>query len=203
MKIVEMIISHFKGNEERQWRWLAAYSFCVVAALILALLVRSKVIGIDNDNVSGSAAFVITLLFAFAFFSLIRLILDTTTMIVSKKFSKNKNDEKLSNTCETESLDDNIELNEESKKKPFTTAQQVIFFYYLFNEIGINFGNSNKSEWKRLIHIVVGKNEQDIKEKLRFDYEDRKTKRDLRIVAENITELLPKITLKIENDIKE
>lgn len=89
------------------------------------------------------------------------------------------------------------------KENTFTTSQQIFFFHYLLNEIGINFGNSDKSQWIRLIHSFTAKNTQDIKEKLNFNFDDKKTKRDLRIVANHIQELLPQIAIKIKNDTQE
>ena len=89
------------------------------------------------------------------------------------------------------------------KENTFTTSQQILFLHYLLNEIGINFGNSDKSQWIRLIHSFTAKNAQDIKEKLNFNFDDKKTKRDLRLVAEHIQELIPQIAIKIKNDTKE
>jgi uncharacterized small protein (DUF1192 family) len=89
------------------------------------------------------------------------------------------------------------------KKGVFTTNQQVLCFYYLFDKLGINFGNSDRALMIRFIHSFTGKNEQDIKEKLNFEFGDKKTKQDLRIVAENLKELMPSIAIKIENDNKE
>jgi hypothetical protein len=89
------------------------------------------------------------------------------------------------------------------KENTFTTSQQILFFHYLLGEIGINFGNSDKSQWIRLIHSFTGKNAQDIKEKLNFNFDDKKTKRDLRIVADHIQELIPQIAIKIKNDTQE
>lgn len=90
-----------------------------------------------------------------------------------------------------------------SKKNTFTTAQQVLYFYYLLDEVGINFGNSDKSQWVRFINSFTGKNAQDIKEKLSFNFEDKKTKRDLRIVADYVQELMPAIAIKIRKDTQE
>lgn len=91
----------------------------------------------------------------------------------------------------------------EKTDKGMTTQQQILFMHYMLNELGVNFGNSDKAAWNRLISKVFGKNSQDIKEKLSFDYEDKKIKTSLRIVSEAIKELLPSIADKINNDIKE
>jgi hypothetical protein len=90
-----------------------------------------------------------------------------------------------------------------AKKNVFTTAQQILFFHYLLDEIGINFGNSDKSQWVRFINSFTGKNAQDIKEKLNFNFDDKKTKRDLRIVADYVAELMPAIAIKIKKDTQE
>lgn len=89
------------------------------------------------------------------------------------------------------------------KENTFTTSQQILFFYYLLNEIGINFGNSDKSQWIRLMYSFTAKNAQDIKEKLNFNFDNKKTKQDLRIVANHIQELIPQIAIKIKNDTQE
>lgn len=93
--------------------------------------------------------------------------------------------------------------NDEKPTKGMTTQQQVLFMHYILNELGVNFGNSDKAAWNRLINKVFGKNSQDVKEKLTFDYDDKKTKSSLRIVSEALKELLPGISDKINNDIKE
>jgi hypothetical protein len=92
---------------------------------------------------------------------------------------------------------------QEKTDKGMTTQQQILFMHYILNELGVNFGNSDKAAWKRLISKVFGKNSQDVKEKLTFDYDDKKTKSSLRIVSEAVKELLPSIADKINNDIKE
>lgn len=92
---------------------------------------------------------------------------------------------------------------QEKTDKGMTTQQQILFMHYILNELGVNFGNSDKAAWKRLISKVFGKNSQDVKEKLTFDYDDKKTKSSLRIVSEAVKELLPSIANKINNDIKE
>jgi hypothetical protein len=194
MRMIEMIIAYFKEDEERKWLWLIPYIFCASTALILALFVRNTILSFENDNFSANMVFGITLAVSFAVFMLIRLLL--SYLITRVPFFKNKSS--ISEKVETE-----LCANANSKEVKFTTNQQVLLFHYLFNEIGITDANTSLSERKRFIRAFTGKNEQDIKEKLRFDYDDRKTKRDLRIVAENITELMPKIASKIENDMKE
>lgn len=64
---------------------------------------------------------------------------------------------------------------QEKPDKGMTTQQQILFMHYILNELGVNFGNSDKAAWNRLISRVFGKNSQDVKEKLTFDYDDKKT----------------------------
>lgn len=90
-----------------------------------------------------------------------------------------------------------------NKKTVFTTSQQILLFHYLLDELGINFGNSDKSQWIRFLNAFTGKNAQDIKEKLNFNFDDKKTKRDLNKVVAYIEELMPKIAIKIKNDTQE
>ncbi len=98
---------------------------------------------------------------------------------------------------------DDKPLNTNPKNNTFTTAQQVLFFYYFFNEIKINFSNTDKAQWVRFINTFTGKNAQDIKEKLNFDFSSPKIKKDLSKVAGYISELMPQIAVKIKNDIQE
>ena len=81
-----------------------------------------------------------------------------------------------------------------------TTGQQAIFFYYIFDSLGLNFGNSDKAAWIRLLHSVTGRNEYNIKQRLNFRFDEEQTQRDLRFVAECLKELFPSIASKIERD---
>lgn len=96
-------------------------------------------------------------------------------------------------------------LNEHAEiynHKGLTLAQQVLVFYYLFNELGISFANTSKTQWARFLEKVTGKHIQNIRAELNIDFESKKTKKNLKIVADLFRELLPKITTKIENDSK-
>ncbi len=95
------------------------------------------------------------------------------------------------------------EIEQKTQKKVFTTAQQILLFYYLLNEIDINFGNTDKAQWVRFINTFTGKNSQDIKEKLNFNFDDKKTKRDLKIVSAYAEELIPQIAIRIKKDLQE
>jgi hypothetical protein len=96
-------------------------------------------------------------------------------------------------------------LNEHAEiynHKGLTLAQQVLLFYYLFNELDVNFSNSFKMQWARFLEKVTGKHIQNIRAELNIDFDSKKTKKNLKIVADLFRELLPKITTKIENDSK-
>lgn len=82
-----------------------------------------------------------------------------------------------------------------------TCAQQAIAFYYLFDKLGYNFGNTKKSTMVRFIQKVTGKNYQNIRKRLDIDFNDIKTKEDLRIVAEAFEELMPGLTERVLNDV--
>ena len=92
---------------------------------------------------------------------------------------------------------------DEEKDGVMSAAQADIFFYYLFNELGLNFNNSDKTAWARLIRSITGKNEKNIKDALSFDFDKPKTKKDVRKAAEYMKELFPSIVAKMQNDIKE
>jgi len=94
------------------------------------------------------------------------------------------------------------EHEENYNSKGFTLAQMVLLFYYLFNELGINFDNTPKVKWARFIQKVTGKHIQNIKTELDIEFETSKTQKNLKIMADLFRELLPQITGIIENDSK-
>ncbi len=81
-----------------------------------------------------------------------------------------------------------------------TAGQQALFFYYLFNSLGLNFHNSDKAAWVRLIHSVTGKNPDNLRDRLNFRFEDLQTRKDLRYVAGCLKELFPSISSQIDRD---
>lgn len=72
----------------------------------------------------------------------------------------------------------------------------------MFNELGVNFQNSKKKDWAKVISAMNGKNEEYIRKALSVNFEDDVTKNDMRIVISTIDNLLPNITQKIRNDIE-
>ena len=86
------------------------------------------------------------------------------------------------------------------KESGMTTGQQVLFFYYLFDSLGLNFHNSDKAAWIRLLRSVTGRNQDNIKQRLNFRFDEEQTQKDLRIVAGCLKELFPSIATKIERD---
>ena len=88
----------------------------------------------------------------------------------------------------------------ESKNKGLTIQQQNIFYYYLFNELGVNFGNSTKTHWAKLISNVNGRNEVNIRKALSIKFDDSTTKKDMIVVAKLVKLLFPSIAQKILND---
>lgn len=92
------------------------------------------------------------------------------------------------------------DLEEEISGKGLTMPQQVLAFYYLFNELGITFNNSDKTQWARFINTFTGKNYQNIRAELNIDFESKRTRKNLRIVSDLFDELFPKIRQKVIND---
>ena len=88
---------------------------------------------------------------------------------------------------------------ENYNRKGLTLAQMILVFYYLFNDLGINFVNTAKMQWVRFLAKVTGCHVQTIRNEINIDFESTKTKRNLKIMADLFRELLPKITIKIEN----
>jgi len=87
--------------------------------------------------------------------------------------------------------------------KGMTVPQLVLVFYYLFNELGVNFDNSYKTAWAKFIHQLTGKCQQNIRSGLNIDFFSKRTHKNMRFVASFFVELFPSISEKILNDIKE
>ena len=85
----------------------------------------------------------------------------------------------------------------------FALARQIgILFYYLFNELGIDFTNSDKSAWAPLLSFITGYSEETLRKKLDFDFENKQVQKDLGTVKAEVQELFPAIARKIDNDKK-
>jgi hypothetical protein len=105
---------------------------------------------------------------------------------------------------ETDQLRKKInDLIQENTSKGMTMPQQVLAFYYLFNELGITFNNSDKTQWARFINAFTGKNYQNIRTELNIDFDSHKTQKNLRIIKDIFSELFPRIEHQIINDSKE
>ena len=92
------------------------------------------------------------------------------------------------------------ESDKSGKDTGMTSGQLVVFFYYMLDALGVNFGNSDKAQWLRLMQSVSGKNYDNLKKKLNFDFDNPQTQKDMRFVHDCLMELLPAIGAKIEND---
>ncbi len=92
------------------------------------------------------------------------------------------------------------QLEMEVGMKGMTTAEIDLVFYYLFNELGVNFVNTTKESWIRFIETFTGKHPQNIKKHLNIDYESPKTQKNLRKVYNLFQEIFPHIARKILND---
>jgi len=96
-------------------------------------------------------------------------------------------------------------LNEHAEvftQKGLTLAQTTLVFYYLFNELGVSFANTSKTQWARFLEKVTGKHIQNIRAELNIDFDSKKTKKNLKIIADLFMELLPQISAKIDKDSK-
>ena len=91
---------------------------------------------------------------------------------------------------------------EDYNHKGLTLAQMVLVFYYLFNELGVSFANTSKTQWARFLEKVTGKHIQNIRAELNIDFDSKKTKKNLKIIADLFMELFPQISTKIDNDRK-
>lgn len=87
-------------------------------------------------------------------------------------------------------------------KGGMTLRETSLVFYYLFNELGVNFSNSDKTQWARFIHTLTGKSFQRIRESLSIDFDRKSIQKNLRDVAALFSELFPHIENKILNDMK-
>lgn len=87
-------------------------------------------------------------------------------------------------------------------KGGMTVAETALTFYYLFDELGVDFSNSDKTQWARFIHRLTGKSYQRVREALYFDFDQKSTRKNLRNVASLFAELFPRIETKIKNDME-
>lgn len=86
--------------------------------------------------------------------------------------------------------------------KQATTRQFGILFRYLLGELGIDFTNSDKSEWARLISFISGYDSETLRKKFDVDYDRKQTLKDMDIVCAAIRNLMPGLARKMEKDRK-
>ena len=89
----------------------------------------------------------------------------------------------------------------ERDEKGFSVLENNIYTYYIYDELGLNFDNSTRVDWAKLLTKVTGKNEENIRKTFKFDYKDFKTREAMNYVAELIKKLHPKVYQKIMNDL--
>lgn len=94
------------------------------------------------------------------------------------------------------------ELENEDTDTGMTTSQLSITFNYLFNKMGLNFSNSDKTSWARFISKVSGKSYERTRRSLNIDYDDKNTQKNIRMISEYFSELFPEIEVLMLNDIK-
>lgn len=93
-----------------------------------------------------------------------------------------------------------IASDDDASSKGATYNQQVLLFYYLFDELGINFSNSDKSAWARLIHFITGASEKNLRKYMSLEFEKKFVQKDLFVIKAALSELFPQIAKKVERD---
>lgn len=84
-----------------------------------------------------------------------------------------------------------------------TVAQTSLTFYYLFDQLGLNFSNSDRTQWARFISGLTGKSYQSLREAFsHLDFDSQNARKNLRKVAALFTELFPQIAEKILRDME-
>lgn len=90
--------------------------------------------------------------------------------------------------------------DEAPPSKEATASQLAILCYYLFRELHVDFTNSDKTAWARLIHFISGHSEENLRKYLNIDFDKKSVQKDLGIVQGALQELFPSIAQKIEKD---
>ena len=90
--------------------------------------------------------------------------------------------------------------DEAPPSKGATASQLAILCYYLFRELHVDFTNSDKTAWARLIHFISGHSEENLRKYLNIDFDKKSVQKDLGIVQGALQELFPSIAQKIEKD---
>lgn len=93
-----------------------------------------------------------------------------------------------------------LEGNEEGRG--MSVGETALTFYYLFDQLGVDFSNSDKTQWARFIHTLTGKSYQRVRNALIIDFDRKTTRKYLRNVASLFAELFPSIEEKIKNDME-
>lgn len=91
---------------------------------------------------------------------------------------------------------------DEGTTKGATADQLALLFYYLFRELHIDFTNSDKTAWARLIHFISGHSVENLRKYLNIDFDKKSVQKDLGIVQGALQELFPAVAQRIENDKK-
>lgn len=95
-----------------------------------------------------------------------------------------------------------IASDQPGTSKQATTRQLGILFRYLLGELGIDFTNSDKSEWARLVSFISGYDSETLRKKFDLDYDSKQTQKDMEVVSAIVKDLMPGLAHKIEKDKK-
>lgn len=79
----------------------------------------------------------------------------------------------------------------EAGKGGMTVMEITLTFYYLFNELGLNFSNSDKTQWARFIHKLTGKSYQHIRGVLSIDFDRKSTLKNLQECGSPLQGIVP------------
>lgn len=124
-------------------------------------------------------------------------IMDLFGCIIRDRYMLEKNDAGASQP------DEDSEPGEDEEKGGASVLEFSTATYYIFDALGVNFSNSDKTQWARFIHSLTGKSYERIRRSLNFDFESKAMRKNLRKVAAIFSELFPNIEQKILNDLEQ
>lgn len=95
------------------------------------------------------------------------------------------------------------EEQESGKDKCFTSRQQSMAFVLMLEERGINVSNTHKKTIAEMISTFTGRSFDSVRRKLDIDFDDEDDRKNLRIVGNWLSELMPGLANKIFNSISD
>ncbi|MDD4777518.1 MAG: hypothetical protein PHV53_04420 [Fermentimonas sp.] len=92
-----------------------------------------------------------------------------------------------------------FEDDEDENLKSLTCSQQTKGFLFLFDALGVNEGNTKKSELAKLIQLFTGKNLRNIQNRMKIDFNKPKDVSDLKLLSDSLRGVFPDISNRIDN----